>query len=333
MRLSIIIVNYKTPQLVLDCLASIYKYDVTDVEIILVDNNSDDGIQQILEQHYPLVIFIQMKYNAGFARANNAAIKIAKGENILLLNSDTLNLNDAINKCDNLLRVSDFAAAGVQLLNEDKSPQISGNYAMKGGLNYLLPIPYTGSFLKMTATFFKVKKPNVPDTQNTIEVDWINGAFLMVKKIIVDKSGLLDEDFFLYSEESEWCSRIKKYGKLCIFGELNVLHLQGESAHTAFKTADKGYSNLFDRKGLQIMLSSFVRIRKEFGVAWFLFDLLIYILSIPVFFVGMFISYILHFKSPKYKINQFVGFCKNVLFVVKTVPTIIRNEPHFYKVI
>ena len=147
MRLSIIIVNYKTPQLVLDCLASIYKYDVTGVEIILVDNNSDDNIQQILEQHYPLIIFIQMKYNAGFARANNAAIKIAKGENILLLNSDTVNLNDAINKCDNLLRVSDYAAAGVQLLNEDKSPQISGNYAMKGGLNYLLPIPFTANIL------------------------------------------------------------------------------------------------------------------------------------------------------------------------------------------
>lgn len=333
MRLCIIIVNYKTPQLVLNCLASIYKYDVENVETILVDNNSEDNIENILLQNYPSVIFIQMKYNAGFARANNAAIKIAKGENILLLNSDTLNLDDAINKCDNLLRVSDYAAAGVQLLNEDKSPQISGNYAMKGGLNYLLPIPYTGSFLKMMATFFKVKKPNVPDTQNTIEVDWINGAFLMVKKNIVDKSGLLDEDFFLYSEESEWCSRIKKHGKLCIFGELNVLHLQGESAHTAFETADKGYSNLFDRKGLQIMLSSFVRIRKEFGVAWFLFDLIIYIISIPIFFIGTLFSYLQNFKTPKYRFDQFGGFCKNVFFVVKTVPTIIKNKPHFYKVI
>ncbi len=333
MRLSIIIVNYKTPQLVLDCLASIYKYDVTGVEIILVDNNSNDNIEQILMQHYPQVIFIQMKYNAGFARANNAAIKIANGENILLLNSDTINLDDAINKCDGLLRKSEFAAAGVQLLNEDRSPQISGNYAMKGGLNYLLPIPFTGSFLKMIATFLKVKKPNVPNTQSTIEVDWINGAFLMVKKETIDKCGLLDEDFFLYSEESEWCSRLKKQGRLCIFGELNVLHLQGESAHTAFETADKGYSNLFDRKGLQIMLSSFVRIRKEFGVVWFLFDLLIYIFSIPVFFIGMLFSYILNFKSPKYKFNQVIGFCKNVLFVIKTVPTIIKNKPHFYKVI
>ena len=333
MRLSIIIVNYKTPQLVINCLASIYKYDCTGVQIFLVDNKSDDKIESILKQQYPEVIFMQMGYNAGFARANNAAIKIAKSENILLLNSDTINIDDAINKCDAMLRNSVFVAAGVQLLNEDKSPQISGNYAMKGGLNYLLPIPYTGKFIKMIATIFKVKKPNVPNADKTIEVDWINGAFLMVKNNILPKAGLLDEDFFLYSEEAEWCSRIKQYGQLCIFGELNILHLQGESAGTAFASAHKGYLNLFDRKGLQIMLSSFVRIRKQFGVAWFLFNLMIYLLSIPVFFIGLFFSYLQNPTTPKYHFKHFTGYCKNVFFVIAMLPTIIKNKPHFYKVL
>ncbi|MCY7292893.1 MAG: glycosyltransferase family 2 protein [Ferruginibacter sp.] len=327
MRLSIIIVNYKTPQLVLNCLSSIYKYDVTNVEIIVVDNNSDDDIQLILKQNYPQVIFIQMGYNAGFARANNAAIKTANGENILLLNSDTININDAINKCDELLKHSTFLAAGVQLLNEDGSPQISGNYAMRGGLNYLLPLPYTGVFLKALANIFGVQKPSIEKTEKTVEVDWINGAFLMIKKEVVKKAGLLDEDFFLYAEEAEWCSRIKKNGRLCIFGQLNIFHLQGESSNTAFGSEGKGYFNLFDKKGLQIMLSNFVRIRKQFGLFWFCFDLLFYFFTIPVFFIGALFSY------KKYSLLQVKGFALNMFLIMKFIPVIIKNKPFFYKVL
>jgi GT2 family glycosyltransferase len=333
MKLSIIIVNYKTPQLVLDCLASVFEYGVENIEIILVDNDSNDGIEKLLSVRYPQVIIIQINYNAGFARANNAGIKIAKGENILLLNSDTINIDDAINKCDNLLRKSDFLAAGVQLLNKNLSPQISGNFAMKGGLNYLLPLPYVGKGLKFIADILKVKRPSIAETKATVEVDWINGAFLMVKKSAIDKAGLLDEDFFLYAEEAEWCSRIKKRGKLCIFGELNVLHLQGESSNTAFESAGEGYFNLFDRKGLQIMLSNFVRIRKQFGIAWFLFILSIYLFTIPIFFVGLFLSSIFFYKTKKYFLGQALGFSANLFSIIKFIPTIIKNKPFFYKVL
>jgi GT2 family glycosyltransferase len=333
MKLSIIIVNYKTPHLVQDCLASIFKYNVENIEIILVDNDSNDEIEKLLGVYYPQIIFIQMGYNAGFARANNAGIKIATGENILLINSDTININDAINRCESLLSNSDYVAAGLQLLNEDLSPQISGNFAMKGGLNYLLPLPYVGKGLKFIADVLKVKKPSIAETKSTIEVDWINGAFLMVKKTAIDKAGLLDEDFFLYAEEAEWCSRIKKQGKLCIFGELNVLHLQGESSNTAFESAGKGYFNLFDRKGLQIILSNFVRIRKQFGIAWFLFILSIYLFTIPIFFIGLFLSSIFFYKTKKYFLGQALGFSANIFSIIKFIPTIIKNKPFFYKVL
>ncbi|MFN0083060.1 MAG: glycosyltransferase family 2 protein [Ferruginibacter sp.] len=331
MRLSIIIVNYKTAQLVLNCLASVYKYNTIDVEIFVVDNLSNDRLEILLQNKYPNVFFIQMGYNAGFARANNAAIKLAIGENILLLNSDTINIEDAVNKCDKLLRESFFSAAGVQLLNEDNTPQISGNYAMKGGLNYLLPLPFTGVFLKTIANLFKVKKPSIEKAETTIEVDWINGAFLMVKKSIIEKVGLLDEDFFLYAEEAEWCSRIKKKGRLCIFGELNIFHLQGESSNSAFGSEGKGYFNLFDKKGLQIILSNFVRIRKQFGLFWFAFDLVFYFLTIPVFFVGTLISK-LGF-SKKYHLHQVKGFTKNMFSLIKYLPVIVKNKPFFYKVL
>ncbi len=333
MKLSVIIVNYKTAQLLLDCLASIFQFNTETTEIIVVDNNSNDNLEKLLNLNYPQIKFIQMGYNAGFARANNAGIKLTTGDNILLLNSDTINLDDAINKCDYLLINNDFVAAGVQLLNKDLSPQISGNFAMKGGLNYLLPLPYVGNWLKFIANLLKVKKPSIAEAKHTMEVDWINGAFLMVKKTAIEKAGLLDEDFFLYAEEAEWCSRLKKQGNLCIFGELNVLHLQGESSNVAFESTGKGYFNLFDKKGLQIVLSNFVRIRKQFGVAWFLLIMAFYLFAIPIFFIGLLFTSLFFYKAKKYTLKQAIGFTKNMLFILKLLPKIIKNTPYFYKVL
>ena len=146
----------------------------------------------------------------------------------------------------------------------------------------------------------------------------------MVKKEAVEKAGLLDEDFFLYSEEVEWCSRLRKQGKLCIFGQFQLIHLCGESAMTTFNSADRSYSNIYDKKGLQIMLSSFVRIRKEFGVFWFLVNLFVFIFEIPFLFL-------LSLFTKKFKIFQ--GFCRNVFTVISCSPVIIQNKPHFYKVL
>jgi GT2 family glycosyltransferase len=333
MKLSIIIVNYKTPGLLLDCLASIYKFGVQDMEIIVVDNFSEDDTQHLLKSNFPAVRFMQMGYNAGFARANNAGIRQAAGQAVLLLNSDTIILDDAINISVDMFLLSDQVACGVQLLNPDGSPQISGNYAMRGGLNYLLPLPYLGKFLKAMAGLLKVQKPNVPMATGVVEVDWINGAYLMVKKSAIDKAGLLDEDFFLYAEEAEWCSRLKKAGRLCIYGGIHVLHLQGETANDAFGSSGKGYFNLFDRKGLQIMLSNFVRIRKQFGAGWFCIGLLFYLLAIPVFLIGLLISKLFRGSGSGYQFSQWAGYCKNVFALCGFAPAILANKPHFYKVL
>ncbi len=171
----------------------------------------------------------------------------------------------------------------------------------------------------------------LPDANGIVEVDWINGAFLMVKKEAIDKAGLMDEDFFLYAEEAEWCSRLKKIGKLCIYGDINIIHLQGEISNETFASSGKGYFNLFDRKGLQIMLSNLVRIRKQFGITWFLFILFIYVLEIPIFFIGVVFSIIIF--SKKYSFLQVKNYAMNILSVLKLTPTILRNQPHFYKVL
>lgn len=334
MKLSIIIVNYKTPRLLLDCISSIYRFDTTDFEIIVVDNFSEDDSEAWLKEQFGNVIFLQMGYNAGFARANNAGIKLAKGDAYLLLNSDTIVVEDAINSSlQKLLAADDYGGCGVQLLNTDGSPQISGNYIMKGGLNNLLPLPFVGKILKAVAGLFNVKKPHVPNATGMVDVDWINGAYLMVKRQAVDKAGLLDEDFFLYAEEAEWCSRLKKYGKLCIYGNDHVIHLQGQSANDAFNSGSTGYANIYDKKGRQILLSNFVRIRKEFGIGWFLFHLLFYLITIPVFFLGLLFSKMIYGSKAGYDFLQFRGFTNNVFSLVKYAPRIINNRPYFYKVL
>ena len=330
---SVIIVNYKSLDLLADCLRSIHQFPVNQLEIIIVDNGSDDNVEEILLKQYSSVKFLQMGYNAGFARANNAGIKIAKGDIVLLLNSDTIILNDAINKCTSKFADTAAIACGIQLLNVDGTPQISGNYAMRGGVNYLLPIPFFGSILKNIASLFKVQKPNVPEASGTVWVDWINGAFLMVKKNVIEKSGLLDEDFFLYAEEAEWCSRLKKQGEICVFGEINVLHLQGATANVAFESTGQGYQNLSDRKGFQIMLSNFVRIRKEFGAFWYLLMLFFYLLSIPVYLMGLIIRKYLFFKKLNICFGDWIRFVKNVFRLAAFAPRIIMNKPYFYKVL
>jgi len=280
---------------------------------------------------FPNIVWIQMNYNAGFARANNEGIRYSKGDTILLLNPDVLFEDDSTSQCYKRLQQSPHIGAGVQLFNEDCTPQITGSYFIKGGINHFLPLPVLGNLFKWLGTQLKVKKTNVPEAKGEVAVDWINGAFLMVKKFAIVKAGLLDEDFFLYSEEIEWCSRLRQYGSFCIYGDLHAIHLQGETANKAFGSSGTGYYNLYDRKGGQLMLSNFVRIRKQFGVPWFLFHFIVYSSEIPLFFAKIVLQSF-SFSKP-HTFSQLRGYCKNLLVVLKHGFAIIRNKPHFYKVL
>jgi GT2 family glycosyltransferase len=330
-KLSIIIVNYKTAKLIVQLLHSIQR--LNEYEVIVVDNDSKDDSKSVICSAFPNISWIAMSYNAGFARANNEGIRKSSADVVLLLNPDTLEHENAIGKCLEQFQSDNYVACGVQLLNPDGSPQISGNYAMKGGLNYLLPLPYTGAFVKWLGSVLKVSKPNIPNATATIEVDWINGAYLMVKKTAIEKAGLLDEDFFLYAEEAEWCSRLKKQGMLCIYGEYKVTHLQGEAANDAFNSEGKGYYNLYDKKGLQIMLSNFLRIKKQFGAFWFFVDLIMYTITIPIFLIIGFFHRLITLQNPIGHLNQFAGYSSNIISLWGYVPRMLSGKPYFYKVL
>ena len=149
MALSIIIVNFKSAQLQIDCLTEMFKDPVAaSFEIIMVDNNSGDNSRERITTAFPSVIWVQLDSNAGFSRGNNAGIRIATGDTLLLLNGDTLPRGKDIQECYQRLLHSEYVAAGIQLLSVDGSPQVSGMYTMKGGVNYLLPVPYLGAWIK-----------------------------------------------------------------------------------------------------------------------------------------------------------------------------------------
>ncbi len=334
MKLSIIIVNYRSAAFILNCIKSALQFDsANSFEWIVVDNDSKDNSRDQICRAFPFVKWIEMGYNAGFARANNEGMRQSSGDVFLLLNPDTLILNNAILHCFEKLVSSKHIASGVQLLYEDHSIQISGSYFMKWGINHLLPIPYWGSFLKFIAKQLNTQKPGVEQVSREVMVDWISGAFLMVKKDSVLKAGMMDEDFFLYAEEVEWCSRLNKLGDLVLYGDIQIIHLLGESIKDSTGTDDKTYANLFDIKGLQLIVSNHVRIRKQYGVGWFLFQLLNYSFGVLVFLVGSFLDHLLQLKNPFADWKKIVGLAKNVAIAWTLSFTIIRNRPHFYKML
>jgi GT2 family glycosyltransferase len=238
--------------------------------------------------------------------------------------------DDSLQKCYQFFSQSAYEGCGVQLLNPDKSPQISGGYFITGGLNNLLPLPILGWLFKWLGNLLKVKKTSLKNVDGIREVDWINGAFLMIKKDVLTKAGPLDEDFFLYAEEIEWCSRIRKSGKICIYGDLHAIHLQGETTNQAFDSSGKGYYNLYDKKGRQLVMSNFVRIRKQFGIGWFLFHLFCYLLEIPFFFLFVLVTATLFIKT-EYSFRKFKGYVSNLFYLMGKSRIILRNKPYFYK--
>ncbi len=327
MTISIVIVNYKSPELILECLKSVYaQTKAISFEIIVVDNDSqDDSRQQILEK-FPDIQWIQLSYNSGFSRANNAGIRQAKGEYVLLLNSDTIILEGALDKVtEQLSAASDVVAASVQLLNADYSFQNAGNYFVKGGLNILLTLPVMNRVFRQLGVMLKVKKPSILSSDNTNYVDWISGAFMLVRKDVIKKAGMLDEDFFLFSEEIEWCSRLRKAGKIAVYTNLKVIHLEGGTTKKLQSQNVRHYFEYWTPKGRQLMLSHLLRIRKQYSVVWMLINYKFFLLEIPVLFIaGMF--------AGNYSLGWAKEYAVNVVSLFSYFPKIIFRKPFFYKV-
>ncbi len=335
MDVSIIIINYKSCALVMDCIQSIVQETAPgSYEIILVDNDYKDGAKEKILTAYPGIHWLQLPYNAGFARANNAGMKMAKGAYYLILNADTIILDKAIDKSVALLKNYPHAAGcGIQLLNTDGTTQISGAHFVKGGLNTLLPLPYLGRLIRYAGYKFKTTVPSVQHVKKDIEVDWIVGAYMLVKADAVSKSGMFDEDFFMYAEEIEWCARLRKQGKLVLFAEPSVIHIGGGTSAEYYNTEEsENGKNLWNLKGRQIMVSNMVRIRKQFGAGWFLLIAGIYLFEIPVFAVCLLADKLINGHNAQFKWKNVKDYTANMVVLMKYFFIILSNRKYFYKV-
>ena len=334
MDLSIIIINYKSAHHILTCIESIYKETHKhSFEIIVVDNDSGDDSEDKIRNSYPAIKWFQSGYNAGFARANNIGIRAASGEDILILNGDTIILESALDKTiDHFKKKKDAVACGVQLLNPDENHQISGAYFKKGGLNLLLPLPYLGRLVRYLGQKLKTKIPSVKSVSSEQEVDWIVGAFIMVKKSVLEKSGLFDEDFFMYAEEIEWCSRLRKQGKLYLFQEPKVIHIGGGTSDNYYDTDNDNSNNLWSKKARQIIISRLLQIRKQFGIFYYVIIVCFFIIEIPIFAIGLLLEKIFSRRTAKYTWENVSGFITNTGYILKYFLKILVNKPFFYKV-
>jgi N-acetylglucosaminyl-diphospho-decaprenol L-rhamnosyltransferase len=218
MDLSIIIVSWNTSKLLSQCLESIYRSELRSTfEIIVVDNGSTDDSISILNTNFPDVNVILNDRNLGFAKANNQGLAMAKGRYILLLNSDTIVLPGAF---DEMIRVADLnpqtGVIGPKLLNMDGTLQKSWS-------------SFPSFLSELVGKNFRIRHPIVT-IPNTYDVDWIMGACMLVRAATIQDVGKMDEDYFFYSEETDWCFRIKrKNWKIWYLTSAKIYHLGGGS--------------------------------------------------------------------------------------------------------
>lgn len=240
--LSIIIISYNTANITLDCLKSIVlDKGLKDIphEIIVIDNASTDGSVAKIKSKYPSIKLIKNTTNHGFSGGNNQGIKIARGNYILLLNSDTIILHSAISQ--SLDWLSSHPEAGIctaQLLNPDKSIQISGGYFpnLANVLTWatgLDDLPFVNSIIKPfhphPPQFYTGDRFYLQDRR----LDWLTGAYLLFRAELLRKVDGFDENYFMYGEEYELQYRIHKKFSQSQFWYLigpQIIHLGGASS-------------------------------------------------------------------------------------------------------
>jgi GT2 family glycosyltransferase len=260
-EVSVIIVNWNTHDLLRGCLASIINETSTSYEIIVIDNASSDASCAMVSAEFPSATLIANTANRGFAAANNQGLAVARGRNVLLINPDTIMLDRAIDRMLNWLDAHpDVGCVGCQILEgpgviqqtcfADPSPK--NLLIAEAGLQRLARwIPAFGRSWYLDW-----------DRRTEREVDVVSGMFMLVPRVVLEKVGPLDEAFFVYAEEADWCRRISKAGWRCVFAPVaQIIHLDGGSKSTAQIRA-KMY--------VQMRKSHLIYVRKHHGrmAAW-----------------------------------------------------------------
>ncbi len=255
MDLSIIIVNYNVKEFLQNLLTSIVKASSRLlVETIVVDNASDDGSVEMLKQYFPSVKLIESSVNLGFSKANNLGLKEAKGKFILLLNPDTLVSENTFEVMINFLRQHpEVGMAGCKILNPDGTLQLACRRSFPGIWTSFCKVTGLGSFFPKSRIFARYNLTYLNENK-TYEVDAISGSFMMIRRELYDSIGGLDEQFFMYGEDLDWCYRTQKAGhKVFYVHSTQIIHYKGESTKRSSIDETRifyGAMRLFVRKHL-----------------------------------------------------------------------------------
>jgi GT2 family glycosyltransferase len=244
-ELSIIIVNYNTKDYLVRCLSTIWKgkYHKSQIEVIVVDNASNDGSVQMLKHEKDIVVILNPK-NTGFASANNIAIKKAKGDFLLLLNPDTELSSDTLNKTVSFIKSDKsigILTCMIRLQNGDLDDACHRGY----------PTPWNAfchfsgiSALFPNSSIFNGYHLGYHNMKQIHEIDSCSGAFMLIRKVAGRSIGWLDEDYFWYGEDIDFCYRMQRKGwKIIYYPFVSILHYKGISSgikrHTkALSSAD-----------------------------------------------------------------------------------------------
>jgi GT2 family glycosyltransferase len=228
---SVIIVSFNTRDILRECLASVEREsDGIRIETLVVDNHSSDGSAEMVEKEFPRVRVLRSSVNLGFGAANNLAIQAARGRCVILLNSDAFLLPGSLRSAVNNMNLHPEAAlAGARLVGRDFSWQPSARMFPSIFNDTLVLTGLAAKFPK--SRFFGHFDRTWADQSEPAKVDWVPGAFSIVRTEVLEEIGLFDPRFFMYSEEVDLCRRIKRAGyEIWYWPDILVMHIGGESS-------------------------------------------------------------------------------------------------------
>lgn len=280
-EVTVIIVSFNTCEQTLECIRSVVKHSKSEnIELIVVDNNSQDNSAGKISREFPQVNLIRNHTNVGFGAANNQAMKVAKGKYFLLLNSDTLFTQNSISKVKALFESNgDVSIVGCKLLNVDSTLQPSCGYLPSLWRLFLMAtfiddIPGVKRFIHayhQTDSFWYSMQH---------EVDWVTGAFMFIRANVYSSTGGFDERMFMYAEEVEWQIRTKSLHFKTIYDpSTEIIHHKMFSSQNnpqlPFISEFKGLQYIYRKhtsRWQQITLSAILKL--AVAVRWFAYTLL-----------------------------------------------------------
>ncbi len=331
MDLSIIIVNYNVKEFLQNLIHSIEKASTNITkEIIVIDNASDDGSVEFLKEKFPQIRLIANKINLGFGKANNIGLKEATGKYILLLNPDTIVAEDTFEKMLEFFdKNSEAGLAGCKILNPDGTLQLACRRSFPGPWTSFTKVSGLSSLFPKSKLFARYNLTYLDENQS-YEVDAISGSFMMMRKVVYEKVGGFDEQFFMYGEDLDICYRIQKAGfKVFYVHTTQIIHYKGESTKRSSLDETKVFYNamhLFVKKHLSssflvgLILRSAIGIRSSLG---FIGVRKLIIISAVLDF--LFFDLSLWFAEKIYlNLTDWRGFPQFAIPIVYTIPAFIQ---------